>query len=76
MKRVYCIDVAIFMHRSATARKRTRFNDEDTLDENIDEENKADESCENGHFRKHMLCVVFDNVIGGLAVRFNVAKHF
>ena len=37
--------------------------------------NEADESPEKIHFRKHIFYVVLVNVIGGLTVRFSVAKQ-
>ena len=69
------IEVKIFRHCSTTARKRTRFHDEDTPDENLNEMNEADESFEEAHFRKHIFYVVLDNVIGGLTVCFSAAKQ-
>ena len=38
------IEVKLFRDRNTTARKRTRFQYEDTLDENVNEMNEADES--------------------------------
>ena len=69
------IEVKLFKGRSTTTRKRTRFHDEHTPDENVNEMNEADESPEEAHFRKHIFYVVLDNVIGGLTVRFSAAKH-
>ena len=37
--------------------------------------NEADESPEESHCRKYIPCVVFDNVIGRLSVRFSAAKQ-
>ena len=68
------IELKLFRDRSTTARKRIRFYDEDTPDENVNEMNKADKSPEEGHFRKHILYVLLDNVIGGLTVCFSAAK--
>ena len=59
------IEVKLFKGRSTTTRKRTRFHDEHTPDENVNEMNEADESPEEAHFRKHIFYVVLDNVIGG-----------
>ena len=69
------IEVKLFKGRSTTTRKRTIFHDEHTPDENVNEMNEADESPEEAHFRKHIFYVVLDNVIGGLTVRFSVAKQ-
>ena len=69
------IEVKLFKGRSTTTRKRTRFHDEHTPDENVNEMNEADESPEEAHFRKHIFYVVLDNVIGGLTVRFSAAKQ-
>ena len=69
------IEVTSFRHHSTTARKRTRFHDEDAPDENINEMNEADESSDEARFRKHIFYVVLDNVIGGLTVRFSAAKQ-
>ena len=69
------IEVKLFTDRSTTARKRTRFHDEDTHDENVNEMNEADESPEETHFQKHTFYVVLDNVTGGHSVRFSAAKQ-
>jgi len=37
--------------------------------------NETDESTEEAHFGKHIFCVILDNVIGGLTVRFSAAKQ-
>ena len=68
------IEVKLRRDRSTTARKRTRLNDEDTLDENVNEMNEADESPEESHFRKHIFYVVFDDVIGGPTARFSAVR--
>ena len=69
------IEVKLLRHCSTNARKRTRFHDEDTLDENINEMNKADESHEEANFQKHIFYVVLGNVIGELRIRFSAAKQ-
>ena len=70
------IEVTLFKGRSATTRKSTRFHDEHTPDENVNEMNEADESPEEAHFWKHIIFyVVLDNVIGGLTARFSAAKQ-
>ena len=61
--------------RSTTARKRTRFNDEDTSDENVNKLYEADESPEEAHSRRHIFHVAWDNVIGAITVRFSAASH-
>ena len=61
--------------RSTATRKRARFFDDGTPDENVNETNEYDESPEEAHFRKHIFFVVLDNVIGGLTVRFSAAKN-
>ena len=52
------IEVKLFRHCSTTVRKRTRFHDEDTPDEDVNEMNEADESPEEAHFRKYIFYVV------------------
>lgn len=69
------IEVKLFTGRSTTSRKRTRFHDEDAPDENVNEMNEADKSPEEAHFRKQIVYIVLDNVIGGLTVRFSTAKQ-
>ena len=66
------IEVKLFRDRSTPPRKR--FHDWQTPDENLNEMNEADESPEEAHFRKHILYVLLDNVIGGHTVRFSAAK--
>ena len=68
------IEVKHLRHHSTTDRKRARFHDEDTPDEDVNEMNEADESPEEPHFRKHIFYVVLDNVIGGMTVAFSAAK--
>ena len=65
----------MFRDRNSIARKRTRFQYEDTPDENVNEINEADESTKEAHFQKHIFYVVLDNFIGELTVRFNAAKQ-
>ena len=69
------VEVKLFQGRSTTVRKRTRFHDEDTPDENVNEMNQADESPGEAYFQKHIFYVALDNVIGGLTVRFSAAKQ-
>ena len=69
------IEVRLHRDRSTTARKRTRFHNEDTPDENVNEMNEADESAEEAHFRIHIFYVVLDNAIGGHSVRFSAARQ-
>ena len=69
------MEVELSMDSNPTGRKRTRFLDEDTLDESVNEMNKEDESPEETHFWKHIFYVVLDYVIGGLTVRFSAAKQ-
>ena len=65
------IGVKLFRNRGSTARKRNKFHDEDTSDENMNKD--EDEYPELAHFRKHIFYVVLHNVIGGLTVRFYAA---
>ena len=69
------LQIEVKLCKGRTIRKRTRFHDEHTPDENVNEMNEADESPEEAHFRKHIFHVVLDNVIGGLTVRFSAAKQ-
>ena len=69
------IEVKLSRHRSTTARERTRFHDEDTPDENVNERNEAIEPPEESHFRKHIFYVVLHNVDGKHTVRCIVAKQ-
>ena len=62
------IEVQLFRNNNTTARKRTRFHDEDTPDENVNEMNETEECPKEAHFRKHIFYVVLDSVIGGLTV--------
>ena len=52
------MEVKLLRDHSATARKKARFHVEDTLDENVNEMNEADDSPEEAHFRKHILYVI------------------
>jgi len=65
-------EVELFRIRNITARKRMRFHDEDTPEENV---NETDESSEEVHFRKHIFYVILDNITGGLTVRFSAEKQ-
>ena len=60
------IEVNLSRHRSTTARERTRFHDEDTPGENVNEE---------ANLRKHIFYIVLDDVIRWLTVRFSAEKH-
>ena len=60
----------MFKDRSTTVRKRIRFHDEDTPDENGNEMNEAEEA----HTRKHIFYSFLDHAIGGLTVCFSTEK--
>ena len=49
------MEIKTFQHRNTAARERTRFQDEDTSDGNVNEMNEADEFPEEAHFRKHII---------------------
>ena len=55
------IEIKLFRDGNSTAKKRTRFQYEDTPDKNVNEMNKADKPTEEGHFRKHIFYVVLDS---------------
>ena len=69
------IEEELLRQRSTTARKRTIFNDEDTPDENVNKINEADVSTEEAHVRKNIFYVVWDDVNGWRAGRFNAVKY-
>ena len=69
------VEVQLFKDRNITARKSTRFQYENTSDENVIEMNETDESTEEAYFRKHIFYVALNNVVGLLKVRFSAAKQ-
>lgn len=61
--------------KAAGAKRRRWFHDdgEATADTDLSEHNDAAESPEEAYFRKSVFCVLYDNVIGELTVRFKAA---
>ena len=49
------LEVKLFRDRNSTAKKRTRFQYDDTPDKNVNEMNEADESTEKAHFRNYLF---------------------
>ena len=70
------IEVKLFKDRNSTAKKRTRFQYEETSDKNVNKMNEADKSTEKAYFRKHIVYVVLNNVIGELTVYFRAENRF